>query len=312
MKNFDLRKIDLNLLLIFQVLMQERSVSKAAEILGRTQSTVSHALARLREQLDDPLLIKSGSGMLPSDRAVLLYEDIQPLLRHMQRILSPKETFDASTSNRTFRIGMPDFSMDIFTQLIHRLHRTAPNITLEWIAPQPNLLLEIAEGLLDLALIPSDVKLNEEISATSVGLMRWQCFLRTNHPALKQWDADAWQSYPHIAVRIGDKMRSPVESALNEAHLQRRVQVWVPHFSAVAPLLEQSDAIATLPTLCLSDLIDRYQIVAVEPPFHIADMSHQLIWGKRQSGDAGTQWLKSMILDVLGDFFESPQHTTKQ
>ena len=98
MHEIDLTGLDLNLLVTFEVLMTEGSVTRAAQRLGRTQSAVSHALARLREQLGDPLLVKIGSGMAPSPFARDLVEDVRPILRSIQRIVSPPEPFDSTTS----------------------------------------------------------------------------------------------------------------------------------------------------------------------------------------------------------------------
>ena len=108
MNEIDLTRLDLNLLVTFEVLMTERSVSRAAVRLARTQSAVSHALARLREQLGDPLLVKVGGGMAPSPYAQRLIEDVRPLLRSIQRMIAPPEPFDPSTSRRVFRVASPN------------------------------------------------------------------------------------------------------------------------------------------------------------------------------------------------------------
>src|SRR6059036_2435193 len=101
--DIDLRRFDLNLLVVFEVLMVESSVTRAAERLGRTQSAVSHSLSRLREQLGDPLLIKGGARMLPTAFAVEFLEQARPILRSIQRALSPRHVFDPATSRRLFR-----------------------------------------------------------------------------------------------------------------------------------------------------------------------------------------------------------------
>src|SRR4051812_21118315 len=109
--DIDLRRFDLNLLVVFEVLMAERSVTRAAERLGRTQSAVSHALARLRRQLGDPLLLKGARRMEPTPFALTLLEEAQPILRGLQRMLLPRRRFDPGTSRRVFRLAMPDFAL---------------------------------------------------------------------------------------------------------------------------------------------------------------------------------------------------------
>ena len=105
MNEIDLRRFDLNLLIIFEVLMTERSVSRAAERLGRTQSAVSHSLSRLRGQLGDPLLIKAGVRMQPTAFALDLIEQTRPMLKGIQRVLSPRYVFEPAHSQRVFRAG---------------------------------------------------------------------------------------------------------------------------------------------------------------------------------------------------------------
>src|SRR5262245_62371344 len=98
MNDIDLRRFDLNLLVVFDILMAERSVSRAAGRLGRTQSAVSHSLARLRQQLGDPLLLKGARRMEPTAFALQLLEEAQPILRSLQRMLLPRRRFDPGSS----------------------------------------------------------------------------------------------------------------------------------------------------------------------------------------------------------------------
>src|SRR5436305_7058525 len=98
----DLRRFDLNLLIVFEVLMAERSVTRAAERLGRTQSAVSHSLSRLRGELGDPLLVKGGVRMQPTAFALDLIEQTRPMLKGIQRLLSPRYVFDHASSQRVF------------------------------------------------------------------------------------------------------------------------------------------------------------------------------------------------------------------
>src|SRR4051795_3712636 len=109
MNEIDLRRFDLNLLIIFEVLMTERNVSRAAERLGRTQSAVSHSLSRLRDQFGDPLLNKGGARSQPARLALDLIEQARPMLSGIQRVLSPQYVFDPKSSTRVFRLAAPDF-----------------------------------------------------------------------------------------------------------------------------------------------------------------------------------------------------------
>ena len=118
MNKIDLRRFDLNLLVVFEVLMTERNVTRSAERLGRTQSAVSHSLSRLRSQLGDPLLIKAGVRMQPTAFALDLIEQARPMLRGIERVLSPRHVFDPASSRRVFRFVAPDFTLTLFANLL--------------------------------------------------------------------------------------------------------------------------------------------------------------------------------------------------
>src|ERR1700675_75069 len=150
MNEIDLRRFDLNLLVVFEVLMIERNVTRAADRLGRTQSAVSHSLSRLRRQLGDPLLIKAGARMQPTAFALDLIEQARPMLRGIERVLSPRHVFEPASSRRVFRLAAPDFALALFTDLLADLQAEAPGVAVEWTGPRETMLLEVAEGQVDI------------------------------------------------------------------------------------------------------------------------------------------------------------------
>ena len=178
MKQIDLRRFDLNLLVVFEVLMIERSVTRAAERLGRTQSAVSHSLQRLRSQLGDPLLVKGGARMQPTAFALELIEQARPMLRGIQRVLSPRQVFDPANSQRVFRLAAPDFMLTLFIDLLARLQAEAPGVSIEWTAPREPTLLDVAEGEIDIAIVPAELRLPADVTSEAVGALEWRCFRR--------------------------------------------------------------------------------------------------------------------------------------
>src|SRR5258705_4108064 len=144
MNEIDLRRFDLNLLVVFEVLMIERNVTRSAERLGRTQSAVSHSLSRLRSQLGDPLLIKAGVRMQPTAFALDLIEQARPMLRGIERVLSPRYVFDPASSRRVFRLASPEFMSTLFTSLLARLRSGAPAVSIQWPSPRGPPLLDAA------------------------------------------------------------------------------------------------------------------------------------------------------------------------
>jgi DNA-binding transcriptional LysR family regulator len=299
MNEIDLRRVDLNLLVVFEMLMAERSVTRAADRLGRTQSAVSHALSRLRGQLGDPLLVKSGAGMQPSPFAMELIEQVSPILRSVQRVLSPRRAFEPATSDRVFRLAVPDLAQTLFPRLLESTRKEAPGVALEWVSPTQSMPLEVVEGQVDLAFGPADLRLPEGIATRAVGALKWCCFGRRRHPAFAKWGLKAWSRWPHAMVGVGDRVGNPVSRAAVAAGVKRTVAARVPNFAAIAPLLARSDLLATLPAIVMVDAMQRYDVVAMPPPLAVEPMPHVILWSARLSNDPGITWLRDAFLSVV-------------
>jgi DNA-binding transcriptional LysR family regulator len=307
MSGIDLRRVDLNLLVLFEVLMAERSVTRAAERLGRTQSAVSHALARLREQLTDPLLVKSAGGMQPSPFALELVEQVRPILAGVQRVLSPRKAFDPSTSRRTFRVALPDLALTLFPALLALARKRAPQIALEWVTYQGSTLLDVVEERIEVALAPAALHMPDGIESEPIGALKWGCFGRRGHAAFARWGRTAWSRWPHVTVGIGDRVRNPVNVAAVDAGIERVVAARVPTFAAVAPLLARSDLLATLPAIVMADAARRFDLIAMPVPFRIDPMRHVLLWTARLSSDPEIAWLRGLVRTAIAEVFTASE-----
>lgn len=299
MNEIDLRRFDLNLLVVFDVLMTERSVTRAAERLGRTQSAVSHSLARLRGQFGDPLLVKGGLRMQPTALALDLIEQARPMLGGIQRVLSPQHVFDSATSARVFRLAAPDFMVSLYAELLKQLRNEAPGILIEWTAPRESTLLDVAEGLIDAAIVPAELHWPPNVTGETVAALGWRCFARKGHPAFRDWSRQSWAHWPHLAVRLGDAVTSPVNVAAEKARLTRTIAGWVPNFCAVAPVLTGSDLLATLPALAVKDVAHAYKLESREVPFRIPALPHALVWCSGRGRDPGLKWLLDRLRPIV-------------
>jgi DNA-binding transcriptional LysR family regulator len=298
MNEIDLRRLDLNLLVTFEVLMSEGSVTRAAARLGRTQSAVSHSLTRLREQLGDPLLVKIGSGMAPSPFAQRLIDDLRPILRSIQRIVVPPEPFDAATSRRSFRLTIADFAPTLLPRVIRQVQRLAPGVSVEWLAPTTQTMTAIAESRLDLALVTASATVPEGVQRASAGDLHSITFARKGHPAIASWSAEAWSRWPHIQVQLGERGKSDVERAAEEHGLKRTVGASVPNFSQVPALLAQTNLLATMTALAMDGAMERFGLRALEPPIDIKPTSFSFVWGFRLANDAGSRWFRTLVMNA--------------
>jgi DNA-binding transcriptional LysR family regulator len=298
MHEINLGRLDLNLLVTFEVLMTEGSVTRAAAQLGRTQSAVSHSLARLREQLGDPLLVKIGSGMAPSPFAQSLIEDVRPILRSIQRIVSPPEPFEPATSKRAFRLAIADFAPTLLPRVISEVQRLAPGVSVEWVAPSAQTMTAIAESQLDLALFTSSVAVPEGVQRASAGDLHSVTFARKGHPAIASWGAKAWSRWPHIQVQLGERGKSDVAKAADEHGVKRTIGASVPNFSQVPALLAQTNLLATMTPLAMDGAMQRFGLRALEPPIPIRLTSFSFVWSFRLANDPGSRWFRTLAMNA--------------
>jgi LysR family transcriptional activator of mexEF-oprN operon len=301
MNEIDLRRLDLNLLVTFDVLMAERHVTRAAQRLGRTQSAVSHSLARLREQVGDPLLVKVGGRMTPSPFAERLIEDVRPILRSIRRVLAPPSPFVPATSTRTFRIAISTVAPSLIPRLMARLQREAPGVKLEWTAEGPQTPIAVAEGQVDIAFLASTVALPDGLDRDEAIALEWSTFARKDHPGLASWGMAAWRKWPHLVVQIDNSVPSPVSEASVESARKRVIAARVPNFSCVAPMLAHTDLLATLPAIVMDGTLETYGLRALRPPFPLQSFPHRFVWSSRLANDPALRWLRERLAQCFAE-----------
>lgn len=305
MNEIDLGRLDLNLLVTFEVLMTEGSVTRAAARLRRTQSAVSHSLARLREQVGDPLLVKMGSGMAPSPFALRLIDDVRPILRSIQRVVSPPEPFDPSTSRRVFRAAIADLVPTLLPRVVSEVQALAPGVAIEWEAPGLQTLTAIAESQIDIALVAATVALPEGVQRHLTAEERPVTLARKGHPAIACWGAEAWTHWPHIQVRLGERIRGEVERAVSDQGLRRTIGATIPSFSQVPALLACSNLLATMTPLVVDGELDALGLVALEPPVPIDPTAFSFVWSFRLANDPGSRWFRERVITAFADLQKS-------
>lgn len=295
MSNIPLHRLDLNLLVTFEVLMNEGCVAGAADKLDKTPSAVSHALARLREQLGDPLMVKVGGKMQPSPFAMTLIDDIRPILRSIQRVVSPPRPFDPATSRRAFRIAVPAIP-SLINEVFARLANQAPGVALEWVGLGPRLYTAVADELIDLAFLGADKPLPEGLMEHVMPPLARHTFMRQGHPALENWGKQAWLEWPHVMVGTSNAARQTVEESVAREGLERRIGARIPEFSGIGPLLARSNMLATNVKPTLAADMKTYGLVARRPPVELPDITFRFFWSARLTADPGNRWLRKIVI----------------
>jgi DNA-binding transcriptional LysR family regulator len=297
MNKIDLYRVDLNLLVIFESLMETRSVTMTADRIGRTQSAVSHSLARLRDQLDDPLLVRVGGKMHPSPYAEAIIEDIRPILRSIRRVIAPRTLFDPAQSDRVFRIAIPTLTK-VIAEVSARIEAEAPKVRIEWLPAHHDVYAALSEGLIDLAHLGGEPRLPDGLDSQVMEPFSWVTFARQGHPASKDWGIDAWRKYPHLMVNVTRSMQNPFPvSPLSDVG-ERRVSAMIGDSAGVASILASSDFLATFPAVLLAWDMEAHGLIAMRPPVDLGPVLVRFFWSSRLANDAGGIWIRSIVIEA--------------
>lgn len=295
-----LRRLDLNLLLIFDVLMQEQNVSRAAERVFLSQSAMSNALKRLREMLDDPILVRGANGMQPTPRAVALETPVRSILQQVARTIQPAQPFEPETSRARFVIGMSDYSENIvLPPLAARLRQSAPNIQLiahMLTAEDPEPLLETGQ-LSFIIDVDQYSKSSKRLRSESWISDRLVCLVAQNHPlatdqhlTLKQFEG-----LRHVYPSPLGLRTNVVETWLAEQGLQRSIAVTTRSYWAAAQIVSESDYLLSVPLRVATKLMNYLPLSLLEPPKGFPGFQLNLTWHPLYESDSETQWILNQI-----------------
>ncbi|WP_411566403.1 LysR family transcriptional regulator [Pseudomonas orientalis] len=295
----DLRRVDLNLLVILDALLSEQHVTRAAERLHLSQPAVSHALARLRDLLGDPLLVRQGGALIATARALELATPLAEALGQVQALLAPNR-FDPASAKRRFRVAMSDYSAAIFLPgLVRLLRREAPGIDLQIIqASREGMVDGVLNGDLDLAagVFPDMLA---ELRTTPLFEEHYTCLIdRGSLPKTGVLDLPAYLSRPHVLLEMRGSGTPEIERALTAIRERRHVAISLPHWGVAPQLIQGTDLILTVSSRGLLN-IDQAHLISVPPPFQIPSFAFELAWHARRGGDTGLQWLRGRMQGVL-------------
>ncbi|WP_390898743.1 LysR family transcriptional regulator [Pseudomonas brenneri] len=295
----DLRRIDLNLLVILDALLSEQHVTRAAERLHLSQPAVSHALARLRDLLGDPLLVRQGGGLVATARALELAAPLADALAQVQSLLAPNR-FDPASARRTFRLAMSDYGAALLLPgLVRALREQAPGIDLAIThASREGMQEGVLSGEIDLAagVFPD---LPGELRSTPLFEEHYACLVdRDSLPAGGVLDLPSYLARPHVLLEMRGSGTPEIERALTSIRERRHVAISLPHWGIAPQLIQGTDLILTVSSQGLLNIDPRHLLV-VPPPFHIPSFGFVLAWHKRRGGDGALQWLIAQVQDVL-------------
>lgn len=305
MNSAPLSKIDLNLLVVLDVLLRERSVGKTAERLNLTSSAVSHALRRLRTVFDNELLIRDGHRMVPTARALALADSLPALLHNIERTLAEPEAFDPATSTRVFRLAAPDFLSSLLPHLLKVTSEEAPEVSVEFSAYSPAAALDMQQGRFD-ALIAPAFKQTDDLRGEKIGVWPWKVYGRKNHPAFAQWSLEAWARFPHLQVSSSSPSgKSRIDQTASQLGVSRHIGAVVTHFAMAAPILAQTDMLLSVPSVAMQETAAVYGLDEQALPFHIPPIEFMLFRSATSGDKTDIRWFHNHLATAAQAFNDS-------
>jgi len=325
-KTVKIRRIDLNLFWVFDAIMHHRSVTKAAQALSITPSAASHALSRLRQTIGDELFVPSGLGMQPTPRALELALDVQEGLENFQLALMAKP-FIPAEADRTFRIGATDYACTvILPSLVKRLAKSAPNVDLRvFPSNRVDVVRQLETDQVDLV-IGWFGRLPDGMCRYTLYRDQEAIVVRVGHPLTRgKITKEGLFEFPHLVVELTGTEENERDGFMNEDGVTRRVwiervllefqdenvnlvgraAVCVPYFGAVAPLLQVTDMVATLPRRLAIWLMAQTPVVLLDLPYSPITVDVEMVCHQRANRDKGLQWLRQELASSTVDFMRT-------
>jgi DNA-binding transcriptional LysR family regulator len=294
----NLARIDLNLLVLFEAVLEERHVGRAAARMHISPSAVSHGLGRLRRLMNDPLFLRQPKGVVPTERARQLAGPVADILERTRQVVENAEKFDPAKSVRRFMIGAPDaVSAVLLPPLLDEMRRVAPGIDLgvrNLVGRFESALDELDQRIIDVALLP----LAEVPARFVTRTLYHEDFVivrRAGHPLGKRLTLARYCSALHLVVSVSGDPHGMVDKFLAERGMKRRVVLTVSNFSQALAIVAESDLVAALPRRFVTRYAGRFGVVCSEPPAPFMSSAIRAIAPRVATTDGGLTWLLGML-----------------
>jgi LysR family transcriptional activator of mexEF-oprN operon len=299
----DLRRVDLNLLLIFRALMRERSVTRAAQSLFLGQPAVSGALKRLRAAFDDELFVRTPRGLSPTQRALALSCHIEPLLQSLHQVMTQQPAFEPATAQRVFHVGLSDsLEVVLVPDIVVRLTRQAPNVKLVvQRADSTRAAAMLDDGSIELA-----VGVFRECAPwhRRAPLFQWR-FMSAYNPRLirprgKRLTLNEFLRHRHVLTSFSAGLHGYVDEQLELRGLHRQVVFSSPNFMTSPFIALRTPVIVTVPEFIAHIWRDTLGLSLSPLPFDVPRYDVSLMWAATNDRDAGLVWLASQFSEAFG------------
>ncbi|MCF7355657.1 LysR family transcriptional regulator [Vibrio sp. CK2-1] len=296
----DIYRRDLNLLIALRVLIEEGSVSKAAQRLNLSQSAMSRVLGRLRVLLDDPLFTRQGQHLIPTQKALDFNQSLTQPLENIRDILSPQE-FEPQECRQKFTIATTDYAMQtILPFALPRIYQEAPNLQLKLVPLQHNNLVhQLTTQGADIAICRPTYSV-APLHSDILGKVSVFCLLSSHHPlANVELTLDDYLNSRHAMIAISDGVKALIDEALSD-YPSPNLVLRSYHLEAALAVMDTLPLIVTVPADLAYLVAKRYNLVIKQLPFNLTPFDYSLIWHSRCDHAASQQWLRGVLKQECG------------
>jgi DNA-binding transcriptional LysR family regulator len=303
-------KIDLHLIRVLHTVLTDRSVSRAAIRLGMYQPAVSSALKRLRELAGDPLLVRSGAQMVPTEAGLRMVEPAASILRAAEMLFSDARSFEPQSATHTFRIAASDYLDPVFLpRLVAQVKSQAPLACIEIhpLSPDSDYRAHLAQGDVDLVIgnwlqPPDDLHMARLFGDEVVSLVSRE------HPAARRgWDVDSWLAAEHIApTPTHPGARGIIDQMLDGLGHQRTITARCAHFGLIPDIVAASLLVLTTGRQYCERAAQRLPLAILPCPVALPRLMYYQLWHERTHGSSAARWLRALAKDVAASL-RSPQ-----
>jgi DNA-binding transcriptional LysR family regulator len=297
-------QLDLNVLVVLDALLEERSVMGAAERLHLSSPAISRTLGRIRKLTGDDILVRAGHSMIPTPYATAIQEDVHRLVRQAHDVLLPSRTLDLSTLDRVFTIQCHEaLATSLSPALLSRVQEQAPGVQLRILAENSVDTDDLRRGRVDLELGQDRPDL-PEFRSQALGQDALVVAMRPGHPRADDLGLASYASQPHVVVSRRGRLTAPIDDLLAAEGLQRRVVAAVATLTMALHIASRSDTLVTSTAFISRPLIDAFNLITRPLPVEFPPVPINCNWHQRYDTDAAHVWLRDQVRATLAEISE--------
>lgn len=298
--------LDPSQLVALHFLLEARSVSQAAARMSISQSSMSHRLARLRQELGDPLFVRKGRSLVATRRAESMAIPLASAMRSLEEALAPQEVFSPLGLRGPFSLYLPDLLAPLLPTIIRSVRKEAPNVELQIQMVSPKLTEVLGGERTALALAPTDFA-TPQLMTRRLGTLEFGVIARKGHPALRRkLTTKRWLEFGHVVVEIGNTRNNLVEEVLRKRRLNRDVVMRVPSFLIGLMTVASSDYLMNAPRSLALEIMKSLRLEVCAAPLPLPRIAFSMLWHERHHSDPAHEWLRNHVRTVVEPILAAP------